>query len=79
MKKKLFDLSDKFRAVRIILAHITIAFAVLVITCFVIDRVNNAMEFMTSDISKWMIAVLALLALVSSVLTVVALWSNPDK
>lgn len=79
MKKKLFDLSNKWRVVRIILAHLTGAFAVLVVTCFVIDRVNTAMEFMTSDLSKWMIAILAVLALVSSVLTVLALWSNPNK
>lgn len=80
MKKGgLFDFSNKLRVVRVILAHLTMLFAVLVLVLFVIDRVNSAMEFMTSPLSRWMIAILAFLALVSSVLSIIALWDNPDK
>ena len=79
MKKKLFDFSDKFRVVRAWFSHLTAMFAVLIIICFIIDRVNSAMEFISSDISKWCIAVLAFLALVSSIMNIVGLWVNPDK
>lgn len=79
MKKKLFDFSNKVRVFRVILSHLTAMFAVLIIVCFVIDRFNTAMEFISSEISKWCIAVLAVLALVSSVLNIIALWVNPDR
>ncbi len=79
MKNRLFDFSNKMRVFRVIVAHLTAMFAVLILVCFIIDRVNTAMEFMTSEISKWCIAILAVLALLSSVLTICALWENPDK
>lgn len=67
------------RLARIILSHITILFAVLILVCYFIDRVNTAMEFISSPISKTCIAILAFLALITSVLNVIALWSNPDR
>lgn len=79
MKNKLFDFSNKVRVFRSVLAHLTGMFAILIIICFIIDRFNTAMEFMSSEISKWCILVLAVLSLVSSVLTVIALWVNPDR
>jgi phage shock protein PspC (stress-responsive transcriptional regulator) len=79
MKNKLFDFSNKVRVFRVITAHLTAMFAVLIIVCFIIDRVNTAMEFMTSNLSKWCIAILAVLALIGSILTICALWVNPDK
>ena len=79
MKNGLFDFSNKVRVVRVILSHLTAMFAVLIIICFIIDRVNTAMEFMTSDLSRWMIGILAVLALITSVLNILGLWINPDK
>ena len=79
MKKKLFDFSNRFRVVRAWLSHLTMFFALLMLICFIIDRVNTAMEFISSDISKWCIAILAFLALVSSILNIIGLWVNPDK
>lgn len=78
MKKPLFDLSDGARVVRVVLAHVIILLSALVITFFIIDRFNTAMEFMSSELSKWFIGVLALLSLVSAVMTVAAYWVNPD-
>ena len=65
MRKSLFNFNNKRR--------------VFVLICFGIDRFNTAMEFMTRELSKWYIAVLAVLALISSILNIVALWVNPDK
>lgn len=79
MKNKMFDFSNKVRVFRVITAHLTAMFAVLILVFFIIDRVNTAMEFMTSGLSKWCIAILAVLALISSILTICALWVNPDK
>lgn len=75
----LFNFSNKARVFRTVLSHITMMLAVLVLVLFVIDRVNNAMEFMTSQLSRWLIAALALCALITAVLNIIALWDNPDK
>lgn len=80
MKKNgLFDFSNKARVIRSVLSHITMMLAVLVLVLFSIDRVNNAMEFMTSQLSRWLFALLALFALVTAILDIIALWDNPDK
>ncbi|MBR4435219.1 MAG: hypothetical protein IKS90_03895 [Clostridia bacterium] len=67
------------RITRILLSHITIYFAVLILICYFIDRVNTAMEFISSPLSKTFIMILAFLALITSVLNIIALWHNPDK
>ncbi len=79
MKNRLFDFSNKARVLRVVLAHLTAMFAILIIICFIIDIFNTAMEFMTSSLSKWCILILAVLALASSILTIIALWVNPDR
>lgn len=78
MKRPFFDFSDPRRVVRVLLAHISIVLSVMVLTWFVIDRFNTAMEFMSADISKWFIAALAALSLASSLVNIVSLWSDPD-
>jgi membrane protein implicated in regulation of membrane protease activity len=79
MKRPLFDFSEPGRVVRTILAHLSVLLSVMVLTWFVIDRFNTAMEFMSADISKWYIAVLAALSLASSIITIVKLWRRPDE
>lgn len=80
MRKSLFNFNNKRRVFRVLLSHLTgNGLALLVLICFVIDRFNTAMAFMDSELSKWYIAVLAVLALISSILNIVALWVNPDK
>lgn len=78
MKKKMFDFKNKRRVFRVVLAHITALLSAMTITFFIIDRFNDAMEFMTSDLSKFLFLLLAILSLISSVVTIVCLWVNPD-
>ena len=73
MRKSLFNFNNKRRVFRVLLSHLTAMLALLVLICFVIDRFNTAMAFMDSELSKWYIA------LISSILNIVALWVNPDK
>lgn len=62
-----------------LLSHLTAMLAIIVIICFIIDRFNTAMEFMTSDLSRWLIGILAVLALITSVLTIIGLWIKPRE
>ena len=78
-KRVAFTESIVTRLIHVLLSHLTAMFAVLIIICFIIDCFNTAMEFMTSDLSRWMIAVLAVLALATSVMTIVTHWIDPDK
>lgn len=77
--KKLKQPSKTNRIVRRLISHATLILSVIILVCFVIDRFNGAMEFMTSEITKWLIAALALLAGTNGVLTIVALWENPSN
>ena len=43
-----------------LLPHATLILSLMVLTFFVIDRFNEYMAFMSSEISKWVIAGLAL-------------------
>ena len=42
-----------------LIPHITIVLALMTLTFFVIDRFNSFMDFMTSEMSKWVFAALA--------------------
>ncbi len=79
LKRMTFSVSIITRYAHVLLSHLTAMLAVIVIICFIIDRFNTAMEFMTSSLSKWCILILAVLALASSILTIIALWVNPDR
>ncbi len=80
MRKSLFNFNNKRRVFRVLLSLSPDGNARIArLICFVIDRFNTAMAFMDSELSKWYIAVLAVLALISSILNIVALWVNPDK
>lgn len=47
--------------------HLTICLSLMTLAFFVIDRFNEIMAFMTSDMSKWLFAVLALCSIFTSV------------
>lgn len=79
MKNKLFDLKNKRRVFRVVLAHLTALLSIMTISFFIIDRFNDAMEFMTSDLSKLLFFALAVLSLISSVVTIVCLWVDPGR
>ena len=72
MKRNGFlDLPKAGRAIMVILAHITVLLAVLVLVLFVIDHINDAMQFMSSRLSMWIIAVLAFTAFESAMLSLI--------
>ncbi len=60
-------------------AHASMLLSILVLVCFVLDKFNNAMDFMTADISKWLFAVTAVVSIISSILTIINLWTKPQK
>ena len=49
------------------LPHINIALAVSLLVLFVTDRYNRAMAFINNDIAKWMLAVLCVTVVLSSI------------
>ena len=53
------------------LPHINIALAVSLLVLFVTDRYNRAMAFINNDIAKWMLAVLCVSVIASSVWQVI--------
>ena len=53
------------------LPHINIALAVSLLVLFVTDRYNRAMAFINNDIAKWMLAVLCVSVIISSVWQVI--------
>lgn len=60
-------------------AHASMLLSILVLVCFVLDKFNNAMDFMTAEISKWLFAVTAIISIISAILTIVNLWTKPQK
>ena len=59
--------------------HLTIILGLMTLTFFCIDRVNRSMAFMTSELSKWVFAVLALLAIVSGVCLIGCEWREDAR
>ena len=59
--------------------HLTIVLGLMTLTFFCIDRVNRAMAFMTSELSKWVFAGLALLSIISSVSLIAAYWREDAR
>lgn len=55
-----------------LLPHATIVLSLMTITFFVINQFNTMMGFMTSKLSQWVFALLALAALLTSVRLVAA-------
>ena len=59
--------------------HITIILALMTLTFFIIDRVNSFMDFMTSEMSKWVFAALAVFAIASAVRLIAADWREDER
>ncbi|MEG1523544.1 MAG: hypothetical protein RRZ24_00750 [Clostridia bacterium] len=64
-----------FRAV----PHLTIVLSLMTLTFFGIDRVNRGMAFMTSELSKWVFAILAVLAIASSAALISYEWREDAR
>jgi len=60
-------------------AHAGIITGVMIVVLFVIDRYNPAMEFMTSEQSKWLILLLALTAVGNGLYSAVLLFQRQKR
>ena len=60
-------------------AHAGIITGVMIVVLFVIDRYNPAMEFMTSELSKWLILLLALTAVGNGLYSAVLLFQRRKR
>lgn len=56
------------------LPHVTIILSLMTLTFFAIDRINRSMAFMTSEMSKFTFAGLALCALLTSCALIGQYW-----
>ena len=59
--------------------HLTIILSVMTLVFFVIDRFNEIMAFMTSEMSKWVFALLALCAIITSVCLIIENFREDDR
>ena len=62
-----------------LIPHITIILALMTLTFFVIDGFNSFMDFMTSEMSKWVFAALAVFAIASAVRLIAADWREDER
>lgn len=80
MKTKI---DPKKHSVRIALnnlfSHASLLLSLIVLVCFVLDRFNDAMDFMTADISKYLFALTALVSIIASILSIINLWKKPER
>lgn len=67
------------RYIRRFLPHVTLVLGLMTLTFFCIDRVNTGMAFMTSELSKWVFAALALCAIVTSVFLIGLNWREEAR
>ncbi len=58
--------------IRKMLPHATLIVAVMFVVFFCIDRVNEAMNFLGADISKWLLLIFCILSVATSVLLIVS-------
>lgn len=74
------------RKLNVLFAHASLVMGIIVFVCFVLEKVNDSISFMTSEvaewfmmsaIAKWFIGIGALLAVVTALLTIINLWEKP--
>ncbi len=61
------------------LAHTSIIVGMMLVIFFVIDRFNPAMEFLTSNISKWLILLFALCSILNGLFSAVFLFQKQKQ
>lgn len=72
-------MKDKGNIVFKLLAHASIILSGMFLTFFVIDRVNPYMEFLTSEMSAWLILAFAIISLTQSILIIVMLRRHEKR
>ena len=71
--KKLFHAIGRF------LPHMTVILSLMTLTFFCIDRVNTAMAFMTSEMSRWLFAILAVCSILCACMLIAAQWKDDAR
>lgn len=61
------------------LPHLTIILGVMTLVFYVVDGFNAVMAFMASDLSKQVFMVLAVSAIISSVMLISRQWKEDDR
>ena len=61
------------------LPHLTIILGVMTLVFYVVDGFNAVMAFMASDLSKQVFLVLAVSAIISSVMLISRQWKEDDR
>ena len=62
-----------------IIPHVTIVLSLMTLVFFIISRFNDAMAFMTSAMSQWLFALLAVCACTTSVCFIIAQWKERKR
>ncbi len=61
------------------LPHMVIVLALMTLTFFIIDRFNPIMAFMTSELSKWVFAALAVTGFATAIALIAMQWGEDDR
>jgi len=61
------------------LPHLTIILGLMTLVFYVVDGFNAVMAFMASDLSKQVFMVLAICAIISSVMLIARQWKEDDR
>ena len=62
-----------------VLPHLTIILGVMTLVFYVVDSFNAVMAFMASELSKQVFMVLAVCAIISSILLISRQWAEDDR
>lgn len=62
-----------------VLPHLTIILGVMTLVFYVVDGFNAVMAFMASELSKQVFLVLAICAIISSVMLISRQWAEDDR
>lgn len=60
-------------------AHASIIIGMMFVVFFIIDRVNPAMEFLTSSLSKWLMLLLALCSIIIGLYSAIFLFQRQKR
>lgn len=61
------------------LPHLTIILGLMTLVFYVVDGFNAVMAFMASDLSKQVFMVLAICAIISSIMLIARQWKEDDR
>lgn len=67
------------RIIKKILPHICIIISGMLITFFIIDQFNSSMAFIDNSITKWLLFINSILAIIMSILQIIRNERTSDK